>query len=108
MPIAPSREGFLTKATLMFELVLMPPANAVDAVAKKNAAKATLNLIILNSSKRLVAKVDKLFEISLCTEMLLENVNRIKILLSGIVCGYDKLLSNVQLKPVWLLQYRRK
>ena len=90
MPIAPSREGFLMKAALMFELVLMPPANAVDAVAKVNAAKATLNLIILNSSKRLVAKVDKLSEISLCAEMLLENVNSIKILLLDTVCVYRR------------------
>lgn len=96
MPIAPSREGFLMKAALMFELVLMPPANAVDAVAKVNAAKATLNLIILNSSKRLVAKVDKLFEISLCAEMLLENVNSIKILLLDTVCVYGRWLSGVR------------
>ena len=96
MPIAPSREGFLMKAALMFELVLMPPANAVDAVAKVNAAKATLNLIILNSSKRLVAKVDKLSEISLCAEMLLENVNSIKILLLDIVCEYGRWLSGVR------------
>lgn len=96
MPIAPSREGFLMKAALMFELVLMPPASAVDAVAKVNAAKATLNLIILNSSKRLVAKVDKLFEISLCAEMLLENVNSIKILLLDTVCVYGRWLSGVR------------
>lgn len=96
MPIAPSREGFLMKAALMFELVLMPPANAVDAVAKVNAAKATLNLIILNSSKRLVAKVDKLSEISLCAEMLLENVNSIKILLLDTVCVYGRWLSGVR------------
>ena len=96
MPIAPSREGFLMKAALMFELVLMPPASAVDAVAKVNAAKATLNLIILNSSKRLVAKVDKLSEISLCAEMLLENVNSIKILLLDTVCVYGRWLSGVR------------
>ena len=96
MPIAPSREGFLMKAALMFELVLMPPANAVDAVAKVNAAKATLNLIILNSSKRLVAKVDKLFEISLCAEMLLENVNSVKILPLDTVCVYGRWPSGVR------------
>ena len=96
MPIAPSREGFLMKAALMFELVLMPPANAVDAVAKVNAAKATLNLIILNSSKRLVAKVDKLSEISLCAEMLLENVNSTKILPLDTVCEYGIWLSGVR------------
>ena len=96
MPIAPSREGFLMKAALMFELVLMPPASAVDAVAKVNAAKATLNLIILNSSKRLVAKVDKLFEISLCVEMLLENVNSTKILPLDTVCEYGIWLSGVR------------
>ena len=96
MPIAPSREGFLMKAALMFELVLMPPASAVDAVAKVNAAKATLNLIILNSSKRLVAKVDKLSEISLCTEMLLENVNSVKILPLDTVCVYGRWPSGVR------------
>lgn len=99
MPIAPSREGFLMKAALMFELVLMPPANAVDAVdavAKVNAAKATLNLIILNSSKRLVAKVDKLSEISLCVEMLLENVNSAKILPLDTVCVYGRWPSGVR------------
>lgn len=96
MPIAPSREGFLMKAALMFELVLMPPASAVDAVAKVNAAKATLNLIILNSSKRLVAKVDKLSEISLCVEMLLENVNSAKILPLDTVCVYGRWPSGVR------------
>lgn len=96
MPIAPSREGFLMKAALMFELVLMPPASAVDAVAKVNAAKATLNLIILNSSKRLVAKVDKLSEISLCVEMLLENVNSVKILPLDTVCVYGRWPSGVR------------
>ena len=96
MPIAPSREGFLMKAALMFELVLMPPASAVDAVAKVNAAKATLNLIILNSSKRLVAKVDKLSEISLCIEMLLENVNSVKILPLDTVCVYGRWPSGVR------------